>query len=299
MGVIERLNPHLPAGSYEVDRELSALLLALDAPGAVAKTMQLLQKTNIPREQIAYAYNLRPIKNGWTPELRKAYFEWYLVAANYKGGNSLVPFIRNMKTEAVANLTEEEKKDLAEVLNAKPTTIKPVETKPRPFVKEWTIQELLPVVQSGLKQRDYSNGRNLFTAARCAQCHHFDGDGGPFGPDLTGVAGRFSVPDLVEKLVNPNKTVADLYQSTVLNLKNGKQLSGRIISEQSGKIQIITDPNKLDQITTVDEKDIESREVSKTSFMPVGLLNTLNKEEILDLVAYLLSGGDRGYPGFK
>jgi putative heme-binding domain-containing protein len=297
--VIDKLNPQLPAGSYEVDRELSGVLLALDAPGAVAKTMTLLKKTEIPREQIAYAYNLRPIKDGWTPELRKTYFEWYLVAATYKGGNSFAPFIRNMKAEAVALLLEDEKTALAEVLNAKPINAKPVEVKPRPFVKEWAATELVPIVESGLKQRDYANGRALFTAARCAQCHHFDGDGGPFGPDLTGVAGRFSIRDLTEKLCNPNKAIADLYQSTVLNLKDGKQIQGRIIGEQGGKIQIITDANKLDQITNVDAANVESREVSKVSFMPVGLLNTLNKEEILDLVAYLLSGGDRGYPAFK
>ena len=59
------------------------------------------------------------------------------------------------------------------------------------------------MVEKGLKQRDYNNGRASFSAARCAHCHHFDGDGGPFGPDLTSVAGRFSARDLVEKLANP------------------------------------------------------------------------------------------------
>jgi len=337
-GVIEKLDPQLPAGSYEVDRELSALLLSLDAASAVAKTIQLLTKTDVPREQIAYAYNLRPSKHGWTPELRKAYFEWYQTAAGYKGGNSFAPYLRNMKNEALGlmspleknqlastflankdftawvsilseqeknaltealKLNDDDKKSLLTVLSTKSTDTKPVEVKPRPLVKEWTFDELTPIVQSGLKQRDYSKGRALFTAARCAQCHHFDGDGGPFGPDLTGVAGRFSVRDLVEKVVNPNKAIAEQYHSTVLSLKSGKEVSGRIISEQEGKIQIITDPNKLDQITTIDAKDVESREVSKSSFMPAGLLNTLNKEELLDLLAYLLSGGDRGYPAFK
>jgi hypothetical protein len=33
--------------------------------------------------------------------------------------------------------------------------------------------------------------------------------------------------------------------------------------------------------------------------MPPGLLNTLNEEEILDLMAYLESMGDANHPNFK
>jgi len=33
--------------------------------------------------------------------------------------------------------------------------------------------------------------------------------------------------------------------------------------------------------------------------MPEGLLNMLNKDEILDLLAYLLSGGDRNNKMFR
>ena len=38
---------------------------------------------------------------------------------------------------------------------------------------------------------------------------------------------------------------------------------------------------------------------SLTSMMPEGLLNSLTEEEILDLMAYLMSRGDRNSPMFK
>ncbi|MEO1981559.1 MAG: hypothetical protein ABGZ24_13665 [Fuerstiella sp.] len=38
--------------------------------------------------------------------------------------------------------------------------------------------------------------------------------------------------------------------------------------------------------------------VSKVSMMPRGLLNTLQQDELLDLMAYLLSRGDRNHPMF-
>ena len=38
---------------------------------------------------------------------------------------------------------------------------------------------------------------------------------------------------------------------------------------------------------------------SKLSMMPQGLLDTLNDEEVLDLMAYLLSRGDRKHAMFE
>src|SRR5262249_18774940 len=84
--VVAKLSPHLPAPSFETNRELSALLLVFGAPDAVSKTMALLRTAPTPREQVAFAYNLRPISSGWKFELRKEYFEWYKLAANYRGG---------------------------------------------------------------------------------------------------------------------------------------------------------------------------------------------------------------------
>ena len=37
----------------------------------------------------------------------------------------------------------------------------------------------------------------------------------------------------------------------------------------------------------INKSDIQSREVMEKSMMPEGLLNNLNEEEVLDLVAYL------------
>jgi hypothetical protein len=39
--------------------------------------------------------------------------------------------------------------------------------------------------------------------------------------------------------------------------------------------------------------------MSKVSLMPEGLLDTLKEDEILDLMAYLLSRGDRNSKMFK
>jgi hypothetical protein len=42
-----------------------------------------------------------------------------------------------------------------------------------------------------------------------------------------------------------------------------------------------------------------SIEPSKISPMPPGLLNLMREDEVMDLLAYILSGGDRNHPAFK
>jgi hypothetical protein len=49
---------------------------------------------------------------------------------------------------------------------------------------------------------------------------------------------------------------------------------------------------------TVKKADVERRVPSKLSPMPEGLVNVLTKDEVLDLLAYLESGGRRDHPAF-
>jgi hypothetical protein len=57
----------------------------------------------------------------------------------------------------------------------------------------------------------------------------------------------------------------------------------------------LSDPN---QRVSIDRKEVKSIELSKVSPMPPMLLSMLKKEEVLDLVAYILSGGDRSHAMF-
>ena len=82
--------------------------------------MALIAKAATQEEQIEYARSLRMLKAGWTTELRTAYFEWFLKAANYHGGASFDKFIEFIRTDAVATLTDAEKVALAELLARKP-----------------------------------------------------------------------------------------------------------------------------------------------------------------------------------
>ncbi len=297
--LVKRYDALFPAKGRELNAELCALLVYLEAPDVAAKSLKLIAEAPTQEEQIEYAKSLRVLKTGWTPEMRKEYFSWYLQAANFKGGASLNGFFRNMKNDAVATLTSAEKVDLKPILDAKPVVGTPIVGKPRPLVKKYKLDEIVPIVEKGLTGRDFDRGRRLFGEANCFACHRFDNEGGSMGPDLTIASGRFSVRDLVESIIDPSKEISDQYTAVVITLNDGHSVTGRIANHNGDNISVMTnmlDPNGL---VNVSAKKIESIEKSKVSPMPEGLLDTLKEDEIQDLVAYLLSRGDRNHKMFK
>jgi putative heme-binding domain-containing protein len=296
--LIAKFEPLYPAKTPEVNAELCPLLVYLRAPSVVRKTLELLASAPTQEEQLDYARSLRVLKSGWTPAQRKEYFRWYLKAANFKGGSSLRGFLNRMKKDAVATLTDKEKSELKPILEANPIAA-PIVGKPRPFVKKWKLSELAPIVEKGLVKRDFDRGRKLFGEAQCFACHRFDNEGGATGPDLTAAAGRFSVRDLLESIIEPSKEISDQYAAIIITTVDGKVVTGRIVNYAGDNMMVMTnmlDPNGL---TTINRKKVESIEKSKVSMMPEGLLDTFKEDEVLDLVAYLLSRGDRKSKYFK
>ncbi|QDU40327.1 Cytochrome c [Maioricimonas rarisocia] len=298
--LIERFSPQVPADSPELNSELLALLVYLQAPEAAAKGVELLANAPTQEQQIDFAKTLRHLTNGWNDELRQEYLKWFTRAATFRGGASFGLFVQHIKEDAIAHLSDEEKERFKEILEAQPPSNAPViAAAPRPFVKDWTMDELIPVVENGLKGRDYNRGRMLFGAANCYACHRFNNEGGAIGPDLTALSGRFSPREILSSIVEPSKVISDQYAAVQILTDDGDVITGRIVNLAGDTFRINTnmlDPNAL---VGVDRKQIEEMQPSKTSMMPKGLLNSLNEEEILDLMAYLISRGDRNHPVFQ
>ena len=297
--IIRQFDEHYPTLSRELNAELANLLVFLQAPSAAQKTVKMLAEAPTQEEQIEYARALRMLKAGWTPELQKQYFTWFLKAHHYKGGASFGLFVENIKRDAVASLSDADKVALKPILEAEPaTTAQAMIAPPRPLVKEWKFDEVAPLVQSGLKGRNFDRGRKLFGAANCFACHRFDNEGGALGPDLTQLAGRFSPRDILESIMEPSKVISDQYAAVTVTTQDGKVFTGRIINLANENIMLNTnmlDPNAIERI---DRRNVEEIAPSKLSMMPQGLLNTLSQDEILDLMAYLISRGDRKSPVF-
>ncbi|QDU98071.1 family 16 glycoside hydrolase [Lignipirellula cremea] len=297
--LIEQFDARFPATSSDLNFALSELLVYLQAPQTAAKAVALMQQAPTQEEQIYYAKTLRHLRQGWTPSLQKTYFQWFVKAASYRGGNSFTLFVDNIKKDAVAHLSPAELAELQPILDAKPANDEPFSSEPRPFVHKYTMQELAPLVEAGLQDRNFEHGRQMFAAAKCFACHRFDNRGGAVGPDLTALSGRFSPRDILESVLEPNKAISDQYQAVNIITLDGRVVTGRIVNFAGDSIRL--SPNMLDPNNQIslDRKQIDEILPSKVSLMPEGLLDTLEREELLDLMAYLLSRGDPQNPMFQ
>ena len=284
------LDSHFPTGDQFTDKELARLLAANQVASATPKIVKELVRPATQEVQINYALALGDAKTGWTQELRETYFQWFLDSQKTRGGRSLNGYVQNIRKSSIASLTESEKSSLAAILAKKAETVDPyADLKARPFVKKWTLDNLLPMEDDELKGRDIENGKKIFAIATCYKCHRISGQGGIVGPDLTPAGHRFSTKDLLETIVDPNKEISDQYGATIFVLANGKSITGRVANLTGNQYMVQQDMIDPGNFTRIKVSDIDEMRPSKVSMMPSGLFDNLTRDEILDLVAYLKS----------
>jgi hypothetical protein len=297
--ILRQINDKFPTRNSQLNRELAKLLIALEAPDIAARTLNQLAESGTQEDQIHYALVLKDLKTGWSRDQRQAYYQWFLDASSHRGGMSFEGFLKNIRDESVDTLTEEEKLDFQELLTAQPPPVDPLaELTARPLVQQWTVADLVPALDAELHHRNFEKGRQLFATAACYRCHRVRGEGGSVGPDLTGVGGRFNSRDLLESLIEPNKVISDQYQKTVFALSDGRVVEGRVINLNEDKLMVLTDMFNPAALESIPTRDIEESQPASTSMMPAGLLDRFTRDEVLDLVAFLRSGGDPGHAAF-
>ena len=94
-------------------------------------------------------------------------------------------------------------------------------------------------------------------------------------------------------MIDPNKEISDQYASVEIRTLDDRVIVGRIVNLNDNEVMVNT--NMLDPGSTikVNRNNIDSMKTSKVSMMPAGLLDTFKEDEVLDLMAYMLSRGDR------
>ncbi len=301
--LLAKLDRQFPASSPELNWLLCETLVYLQSPTVASKTIALMAAAPTQEEQIEYARSLRMLQTGWTPATRTAQFEWFLKAANFRGGMSFTKFIEFVRTDALATLTPAERTALAPLLEKKAELRSPIENLGEVFAgrtpKNWTLDELSAASARGLKGRDFENGRKMFGAGACFACHRYGNEGGMTGPDLTGAGGRYSAHDLLDSIINPSKEINEQFVPSVLTKNNGETVIGSVVNLGGDTVTINTDLSDPNQRVTVDRKEVKNIEPSKISPMPPMLLSSMKENEVLDLVAFVLSGGKRDHEMFR
>ncbi|MCM8536047.1 MAG: c-type cytochrome [Lentisphaeraceae bacterium] len=303
--LLGKFDSQYPNKDTELNMELAQIMVYLQSETAVAKTVKLLEKAPSQEEQIHYAKTLRLAKTGWTDESYKKLFNWFTISSGYGGGASFKVFMSEIKRDTLKLMSKDAKARLQSAINAKVTKTK---SRPNPALQliakrgsftNWKVSDFKEVVAGGLKGRNFENGKNFYGAANCTACHRFNGSGGIIGPDLSGSGGRFAPLDLLEAVIEPSKQISDQYGSVILNMKDGTSISGKIANMKGDELRIITNLYSPGEMTKVDNKQVKDIVDSKVSMMPPGLINMMTQEEVLDLLAYVLSRGDKTSSMFK
>ena len=253
------------------------------------------------RQQIALAYSLRHATAGWTSALHHEFFSWFPRTHDWQGGASFGGFISNIRTEALANVADSaERTVLSNLSQPRAPRFATTTVAPKGPGRNYTVAETVALIGNAkLTGRNFTQGRGMFTATACIACHRLGSEGGTIGPDLTVAGSRYSLRDLLENIIEPSKVISDQYGSEQLTLKNGDTLAGRVVSEDADALQILTNPFLPEQLTNIPKGNVQSRAPYPTSMMPPGLLNALNVDEVQDLLAYVLSGGNRNDAVFQ
>ncbi len=322
---IEKLSPLYPAKVFDLNAELVQLLVYLNAPEVVSRTIalmenlgpepipdwgylvtrsdryggtvgKLLEKTP-PARAIHLAFVLRNQKDGWTLEDRKKYFQFWVDASKFPGGNSFGKFLSQFRDDAILNCPPSDQVALGELLSVSLLAPPPATTPPKGPGRKWTREDALKEIDGKLKGRNFDSGRNLFFAVSCGKCHRLNGEGGAIGPDLSTAGKKFPLPDLLDSILEPSKVISDQYASHVVATADGEVLQGRAV-EIGDELYIFTsDADAPPRI--IKKTDVEEIRPSQISQMPVGLVDPLSPEELRDLMAYLISGGDPRSAFFK
>jgi putative heme-binding domain-containing protein len=169
-----------------------------------------------------------------------------------------------------------------------------------PVITEWKSADLEGDLPKLARGRDFEKGRALFTTAGCVACHKVGRDGVAYGPDLTGVFARYKgdAKTVLAEILEPSKVIEPRYRPYEFKpAGNGEPFTGFLVKDEGETLLIQTGPSES-LIQKVAAKEIVSRQPQASSLMPAGLLNLLGREQILDLLAFLQSGGDAKHASF-
>ena len=134
-----------------------------------------------------------------------------------------------------------------------------------------------------LNKANLTDGKALFQK-NCANCHRLFGEGGTIGPEITG-AQRTNIEYMLENLIDPSSAVAKDFQMERIQTESGRVITGLIVDETELAITIQTANERV----VLPKLEIEERSLSKLSMMPDGLLQSLSKDQVRDLIGYLAS----------
>jgi len=172
------------------------------------------------------------------------------------------------------------------------------------LVRAWTGDDF-KTVATPTDPAAIERGFHAFVKAQCSQCHVAAGHGVNLGPNLVETVKKWRGRQLLDHILEPSREIPEGYRTVQFVLESGRVVSGVVTGETAESLRVT--PNLLvpESVVTISKSQIEERVPARVSPMPAGLVNVLERDEILDLLAFLEAGDDlpaglrhgSGHPG--
>lgn len=293
--VLTQFEPLFPSGESGLDRELCRLLARHGSGEVVGKTLRLLAAEPPQIDAFHYLLILARVQQGWSPRLRGEYFRLVRGARLFLGDRGLPAVVRALEETALESVPETERAPFKELLEDVPSLEPELGATggARAFVRKWVPADFEGALDDQVNPDGRARGAAVFREAQCSQCHRLGPLGRAYGPDLTALNSRFGRREILDAVLTPSKQVPSRQAQHVIALRDGRVITGRVVWNgfRASELHIASDPMRLEQVTKISKHDIVSYEESPVSPMPEGLLDTFSREEVLDLLAFLQSGG--------
>jgi putative heme-binding domain-containing protein len=160
-------------------------------------------------------------------------------------------------------------------------------------VRQWRMSDFTGFdgMVRGHDEQTVMRGMQAFVKARCNQCHVLAGHGVNLGPDLAESTKKLGGEALLREIIEPSTKIHEKFQNYQIASSDGRLVTGVIVKEDDAEYQVVTNLLTPHTVTRIRKNAVDEKTASKISPMPEGLLNILTREEILDLHAFLESGG--------
>jgi putative heme-binding domain-containing protein len=138
-----------------------------------------------------------------------------------------------------------------------------------------------------LKGGSWTRGRAVFFSdeAQCSRCHRVRGRGGDIGPDLSNLIHR-DYDSVLRDIRDPNAAINPDYLTSIVELKNGRVLTGTVRTLSADKLVLGDGTGKEIPLA---RSSIETLTPAPVSTMPTGLDKILGPDKLRDLLTFLLT----------
>jgi putative heme-binding domain-containing protein len=207
--------------------------------------------------------------------------------SNDAAGLSLV--IALGKTPAAASLSADE---LAHVLRHYSVGVR---TAAKPLLEQRDVdldkrrdhlEELAPLLEGG----DPGRGHEVFSSkkAGCSSCHNTNGSepGGLMGPNLGLIGKARNGKEILDSIIYPGVGTVPGFEPFKIETTDGREYTGVVTQERSDAIWI---RNKDTAEIKIETSRIKTMTGVAMTVMPKGIEDSLTKNELRDLLAYLES----------